>query len=50
MVVDVRVALAQYHPVRPSRNRARGLDVQRLDVGDDVVLEAADFLGLSVST
>jgi hypothetical protein len=25
-------------------------DVQRLDVGDDVVLEAADFLGLSVST
>jgi len=25
-------------------------DVQRLDVGDDVLLEAADFLGLSVST
>jgi hypothetical protein len=25
-------------------------DVQPLDVGDDVVLEAADFLGLSVST
>jgi RES domain len=25
-------------------------DVQRLEVGDDVVLEAAEFLGLSVST
>jgi hypothetical protein len=25
-------------------------DVHRLDVGDDIVLEAAEFLGLSVST